>query len=267
MIDWPEVTESSETIAPSGRWRAIEAPTAAGVSGPLGAPSGRLSGWCVGALRRAERIGQRGQRRRAVLARARPAAAVSQPSGTSTLGLSGIGEEGHRRVGLDQHHQVDAGQVVQRHLAEVHHPVRREAAGAARLAGDEGVGQHPHARRREPAGRRQRRLAAGGRAQQDHRLGRRLAARRAASVDRRRRRRPPWRGAPPSRPAALARRPGAVGRQDQAGRAAGRPVAGADRLGGQRADLVRRSRPTSPSTELAPAMAAMSEASGASYWR
>ena len=105
---------------------------------------------------------------------ARPGVGCAQPSGHQHAGHVRIGEEGDRRVVPTSTIRSDAGEVGQRHLAEILILSGREAPAAARLAGDEGVGQHAHARRREPAGRGQAPLAAGLAADQHHRLGGRL---------------------------------------------------------------------------------------------
>ena len=97
------------------------------------------------------------------------ALAVDQGQGLGALGNQdarpvGIGEEGHRRDRAHIDHQVHALEIGQRRLAEILHPGRGKAAGTARIAGEEGVGHHPDAGRRQSRGlrhcRRARRLAA-----------------------------------------------------------------------------------------------------------
>ena len=94
----PPVCASSATIAPSGmQSRRARRATTSAVSAPVGASgrAGRLQRDVAGVG--AERVGEvlerdaRHRRRRA------RACALRSPSGTSRLGLSGIGEERHRR--------------------------------------------------------------------------------------------------------------------------------------------------------------------------
>ena len=84
----PEVTESSQMMAPSGRWRAMEAPAAWGVIGPVGGAAGRFSGWTGPAL--GAPSASASARRPSMASSLRAASVIrSHPSGTSRLGRSG----------------------------------------------------------------------------------------------------------------------------------------------------------------------------------
>ena len=119
--------------------------------------------------------------------------------------------------------------LLQRHLGEIEHLVRAEAPGAARLAGDESVGDHADPVGGQAARSREAPRLAGLTADQDHRLLRRLQ-RPGGCVDLGCIGCGAGRG---RQHLALARRwrPGAVGGQDQAGRAARGAETRAYRLG------------------------------------
>ena len=148
---------------------------------PLGAASGSFSGWLGRGLGRAERIGQRVQRRRAVLA-ARGQRGRLAALGDQHAGLVRIGEEGHRRAWSPT---STIRSTPARSFSAIS-PKYIIRSGAKRPAprGWRAMKVSVSTRtpaRRKPAGRLQRRLVAGRRAQQDHRLGRRLAAAAATS--------------------------------------------------------------------------------------
>ena len=151
----PEVFPSSTTTAPSGS----VAPTAAAIVSAVMAPvgrSGRPDGAGTAAVaRRAQRLGQRLQGARGVLA-----GAGQRVHGASrrdqVARLVGVGEEGHRRLGVDQHEMPDPVELGLRHLGQVGQPVHRRDARAPLEVGREGLTQEKRPRRRRhPAGRLQ----------------------------------------------------------------------------------------------------------------
>ena len=86
-IGAPEVTESSETIAPFGHVPGDGGPDRAGVEAPVGAARAAAAAG-AGPRRRAQGVGQGGEAGDGVLG-ALGQGQVSQPSGTSTLGRFG----------------------------------------------------------------------------------------------------------------------------------------------------------------------------------
>jgi hypothetical protein len=86
----------------------------------------------------AQRIGERAHGRQPVLAAPGQGQGLA-PYWNQQARPVRIGEEGDGRHRLHQQHQVDALEIAQGHLAEIHHLGRREPAGAARQPGYEGV--------------------------------------------------------------------------------------------------------------------------------
>ena len=137
----PEVLPSSETMAPSGSraptiWHTASA--VSGTGGQLGADGG-LDGGGVGGRARPRRPARPA---RAPGRRRGPASTWTvQPSGTRSLALLGVGEERHRRLGVDEDQVAEAVELHGGELGQVGEPVDRHAAGAALEAGRERLGE------------------------------------------------------------------------------------------------------------------------------
>ena len=109
--------------------RAVSAPV-----GQLGPRRGRWRG-ALGGARRARRRAPRA-RRRASIAVGQRASCTSQPSGTRSLGLAGVGEERHRRLRVDEHEVARCRSSCScRELGEVAEPLDRGQARRRARAG------------------------------------------------------------------------------------------------------------------------------------
>ncbi len=183
----------------------------------------------------AQRIGERAHGCQPVLAAPGQSQGLA-PDGNQQARPVRIGEEGDGLHRLHQQHQIDALEIGLGHLAEIHHLVRREPAGAARLAGCECVNQYPVSSRVQPPGGGQGGLVTGAAPQQQHGLlGRPQNQGHVLhnAGGHRRLGRAHHLGA---RDAGL--QPGAVGWQDQACRTARWAIAGGDGLRSPRPHLV-----------------------------
>ena len=184
----PEVIASSTTMARSGsRWpTALQ--TLAAVRRPRGR-GGRAAGCSAGVgLRRAQRGGELVQAGGGVLRR-RGQHVHGAALRHQVAGLAGIGEERHRRFGIDQDQVLDAGELQRGQFGQVGDALHRRQAGAAFQSGREDLAEQCHAALRGDArGGQQRRFAQRLPAQQQRGLA--AAADRAARWRQRWRRRP-----------------------------------------------------------------------------
>src|SRR6516225_5968215 len=142
----PDVTASSETIAPSGSSAPMTAAAVCGVRSPRGSP-GRAAAWAAGAVPSATR----------------PASDVIPgpgqdmdlaPVGHQRAWLAGIGEERNRGTGAGKDQVAGPRELVGREFRQVGESVYRGEAGAALMPGRERLADQPRAGRRgDPAGR------------------------------------------------------------------------------------------------------------------
>ena len=221
-----------------GHGRAVERARWVAPAGAVGA-QGRV----VGAHRRHRRGAPARSRRRR-----HPAASTctSQPSGTRSLGLLGVGEERDGRLRVDEDEVLDPGQLRGGELGEVAEPLDRREARAPLEPGREGLARaawprsrrRPDSRRRRPGSRTALPPSSSAAGSPERRAF--AAAIDDVVGDRR------ARGRRPRRRRLGALGPRHVGREDERRHLAGRAQRGRHRVGGVARDLgvaVRRAHP------------------------
>ena len=133
-----------------------------------GRQAGEVEGRASRPHRRPDRVGKIYRGARAILVGVGEIDDLA-PFRRTITGLAGIGEEGNRRLGADQHEFIEAFEERDDLLAEIRQALDDDAAGARLGVGGKSVAQEPRAGLGLDAARRLQRLADERRPAQQHR--------------------------------------------------------------------------------------------------